>query len=131
MSDILKLHKGSLWFAKEKKGEFIYIFYIAHREFRFPLIAHFFNTQLADYWITWPSYFLHDVLFKELRDILGPQQEYFHQKDHSVYLWKTSEYEMRYEASCTITCFPLYLSVTTTKITDKKYKPLTKQLQLN
>lgn len=130
-SDILKLHKNESWLENQKKGEFIDVFYIAHKQFRFPLIAHFYQNNLSDYWITWPSYFLHDTLHKELVDIFGKQNIFFHKKDHSVYIWNNQEYLIRYEATCTITCFPLYLSVKTTKIVDKKYQSLVDQLKLN
>lgn len=131
LSDILKKYQGTLWKANEKRGEYIYVFNIADQQFSFPLIAHFYNRQLMDYWIRWPVYFLHDAIHKQLIDVFGKQQKYFHQKDHSVYLWETKDFSIRYEASCTITCFPIYLSMTTTKVMEKKYKPLTKQLQLD
>lgn len=67
--------------------------------------------------IHFPSYFLHDDLLARLQKKYGKQNQFKNRDQHSVYIWNNSnQLKVVYEAGCSITCFPIFLSLTKNKI---------------
>ncbi|MDA8792669.1 hypothetical protein N9N67_05455 [Bacteriovoracaceae bacterium] len=62
--------------------------------------------------IHFPSYFLHDDLLARLQKSYGKQNQFKNKDQHSVYIWKNAkQLRIIYEAGCSITCFPIFLSM--------------------
>jgi hypothetical protein len=71
-----------------------------------------------------PPYFLHDVFHQSLINKFKKQDKYFNENEHSVYQWNLDQFTITYEATCTITCFPLYLLIEKNDGAEKSFKSL-------
>lgn len=97
----------------EKKGKTrLYKFYIAHIRYKFPVFVQVNqNDQAVDFFARLPTYFLHDIFHQSLINRYGAQQRYFLQENNAVYKWTELEnMQLTYSGTCTITCFPIYLT---------------------
>lgn len=74
---------------------------------------------IQDTYIKLPSYFLHDVFHQSLINRYQKQQEYYLEDEHAIYRWSNAKLEMTYSSTCTITCFPIYLSLTNSSFKQK------------
>ncbi len=70
------------------------------------------NNTIIDTFVRLPSYFSHNKFHKLLIKKYGKQGEYFNKGKTSIYIWNKDNLKITYRGSCTITCFPDYLSVT-------------------
>lgn len=86
-------------------------FMVAQIRYVFPVVVQIAGGKIIDMHARLPSYFLHDVFHHSLIKRWGPQQHYMRVDEEAYYEWKNEERVMSYGASCTITCFPMYLSV--------------------
>lgn len=59
-----------------------------------------------------PSYFLHDVFLQSLVNKLGKQNSFKNKNEEAFYVWNSTPIRHVYSAACTITCFPIFYSVT-------------------
>ena len=116
----------------------IYKFYISQIRYKFPVFVQVKNDngQIQDFFARLPSYFLHDIFHRDLISKMGKQNKY-HKKDNAaVYIWNDFEgEEIYYSASCTFTCFPMYLAaIAKREISDddgEEYRPLLKRLNIS
>ena len=115
----------------EQQGERAVIkYYITHLRYKFPIFVQFYQGKVLDYYARLPQYFLHDVFHQSLINRFGKQNKYFKKEESALYQWENKEnMKIVYHAACTITCFPIYLSMitmTTTQATTDltSYRPL-------
>ncbi|MBF0314550.1 MAG: hypothetical protein HQK50_12140 [Oligoflexia bacterium] len=96
-----------------KGGHSIYAFELSHSTFKFTLLVQVEEKKqrVTDFFMPLPSYFSHDVFFSDLVKLFKKQKEYFRIEESAIYIWKDDSKQIIYSATCTILCFPLYLSV--------------------
>jgi hypothetical protein len=83
------------------------------------------NDEIFDTFIKLPSYFLHDVFFQSLINKLGKQTTYKKVREEAFYTWVLDNEIHVYSAACTITCFPIFYSVSSK---NKSGKSILEQL---
>ncbi len=94
----------------------IYKFYLAQIRYKFPVFVQVKDGQVIDFFARLPSYFLHDVFHQSLINKMGKQNEYRKKDNSAIYIWNNVEgNKFYYNASCTLTCFPIYLSGVSTE----------------
>lgn len=107
-------------------------FMVAQIRYVFPIVVQESKGKVIDMHARLPSYFLHDIFHHSLIKRWGKQQAYKRVDEEAFYEWKNDERTMSYGASCTITCFPTYLSV---KPAAEKmpggFRPITELLNSN
>lgn len=109
-----KFGKGEIIFDKGKSQT--YKFSIIHKQYRFPVFITFFKEVSLSLFAKLPSYFLHDTFHRELIQRYGKQNSYSKKDNAAVYSWNlNSGIRIDYQGSCTITCFPVYFQMYTTK----------------
>ena len=89
-------------------------FELSHLRYQFPVMVQIHrNSQIVlDFYISLPSYFLHNSFHQSLINRYGKQDHSILLDRHAHYQWKNhSGLKHAYGAACTITCFPLYYSV--------------------
>ena len=86
-------------------------FYVAHIRYKFPIIVQSRDGKVLDFFAKLPSYFLHDVFFQSLVNRLGKQNQYKKIGEEAVYIWEKDGLKHVYSAACTITCFPIFYTV--------------------
>ncbi|MBL7663619.1 MAG: hypothetical protein JNM93_00685 [Bacteriovoracaceae bacterium] len=108
----------------EKKGEItIFRFFVSQLRYKFPVIVQAKSAEVLDFYATLPSYFLHDVFHQSLINRIGKQNQYLLRDEHAVYVWNNvKNLKHTYSAACTITCFPIFYSVS--RIDGERYQPL-------
>ena len=96
---------------KQQESTRLMRFYVKHLRYQFSVMVQIQENKVVDFLATLPSYFLHDVFHQSLINRYGKQNRYFHQETSAVYLWKNKNgIDFIYRATCTITCFPIYLA---------------------
>lgn len=97
--------------SKEGKN-IIRRYLIKHEMYIFPIWVLTSEEKVDSMYTRLPSYFLHDVFHQSLINRYGKQDYYKNREEHSIYKWKNAKgFKITYEGACTITCFPIYLSV--------------------
>ncbi len=97
--------------SKEGKST-IRRYLIKHEMYIFPIWVLTSETKVLSMYTRLPSYFLHDVFHQSLINRYGKQDYYKNREEHAIYHWRdTKGLKITYEGACTITCFPIYLSV--------------------
>lgn len=86
-------------------------FYVAHIRYKFPVIVQERDGKVLDFFAKLPSYFLHDVFFQSLVNRLGKQTQYKKVGEEAIYIWEKDSLKHVYSAACTITCFPIFYTV--------------------
>lgn len=87
-------------------------FYISHIRYKFAVIVQSFESKVIDSYARLPSYFLHNVFHQTLITKLGKQKNYSNKDGTSEYEWRDSDgIVYKYQGACTITCFPIFLSM--------------------
>jgi hypothetical protein len=86
-------------------------FNVAHIRYKFPVIVQSKEGKILDFFARLPSYFLHDMFFQSLVNRMGKQNEYKKVGEEAVYVWEKDGLKHVYSAACTITCFPVFYSV--------------------
>lgn len=87
-------------------------FYVSHIRYKFPVVVTFYQDQIVDMFATLPSYFLHDIFHQSLINRFGKQDKYTNYNGTALYQWSNkNNLNLNYSSTCTITCFPLYFSV--------------------
>lgn len=112
---MIKKNSTHLLQGKIKKERYLIPFFITVEE-----------NKIIDFYGKLPSYFLHDVFFQSLITRFGKQTSYKMKDEHAVYTWELKDLAITYSATCTITCFPIFLSIASQQ--DKK-KSLLHQLK--
>lgn len=104
-------------------------FMVAQIRYVFPVVVQVDQGKILDMHARLPSYFLHDIFHHTLIKRWGKQQVYQRVDEEAYYGWKSDEFEMDYNASCTITCFPTSLNVRTPASRAPAYTPIAQQLR--
>ncbi|MDC1175480.1 hypothetical protein OAT67_08780 [Bacteriovoracaceae bacterium] len=95
--------------GNQKDG--IYKYYVAQIRYKFPVFVQYKNSQVVDFYARLPSYFLHDVFHQSMINRYGKQDQYFKKLNSAVYIWNNEDgIRFTYSGSCTINCFPMYLT---------------------
>jgi hypothetical protein len=104
-------------------------FWVAQLRYKFPVIVQVKNDIVLDMFARLPSYFLHDIFHQSLINRWGKQQHYKRVDEEAYYRWENDLLTIHYSASCTITCFPIYFSVSpSAQKRSGDFKPLHEQL---
>jgi hypothetical protein len=102
--------------APEKMSAQMLRFWVSQIRYKFPVIVVIQEGQVVDMFARLPSYFLHDIFHQSLINRWGKQDHYKRVDEEAYYRWDKEEYLLHYSASCTITCFPIYFSAASKKI---------------
>ncbi len=107
-------------FQKKSDIHNIWVAYWQFDTFKYPLFVQEVNNEIEDFFLTFPSFMLHDKIHQALINKWG-KQDFFQQHNLSaIYSWKnikgTSTLAAIYEANCSITCFPVALSMQKLKL---------------
>lgn len=104
-------------------------FYVAHIRYKFAVLVRIANEKVIDYHARLPAYFLHDVFHQSLLNRYGKQSLYRFNNGTALYLWDNKDgVNYIYNGTCTITCFPTYLSAFPKEPPFPGYKPLFEEL---
>ncbi len=113
-SDFLKVKEGHpdfLTVSSESGPKIIRISYKSSG-YLLPIYIHEKDNKVVDFFIRLPSYFVHDLFHQSLINKFGKQDSYFTSGQNALYLWNNKEGNRHiYAATCTITCFPIYYTV--------------------
>ncbi len=85
--------------------------HVAQPRYRFPVLVQEQAGKILDMHARLPPYFLHDIFHQSLITRWGKQQTYKRVDEEAYYQWKAEGRTLHYGASCTITCFPVWLGV--------------------
>lgn len=100
-------------------------FYVAHIRYKFAVIVRIAKEKVVDFHARLPAYFLHDVFHQSLLNRYGKQNFYRLINGTALYLWENKEgVNYLYSGTCTITCFPTYISAFPKEAPFAGYKPL-------
>ncbi len=96
----------------EDKGDTKIIRYtLVHARYNFPIYVQTKKNIILDFYARFPTYFLHDSFHQSLINKFGKQSKYYKQENNAVYSWDDLEgMRVIYSGSCTITCYPNYVS---------------------
>lgn len=106
--------------AKYGKGEImqdngetkLYRFYVAQIRYKFPVFVNVKDAKTLDFHARLPTYFSHDLFHQALINRYGKQDQYLKSENNALYLWKNkNSMNHTYAGTCTITCFPIFYSV--------------------
>lgn len=96
---------------KMERATPIYMFYVAHIRYKFPVYVRIFNGESVGFLARLPAYFLHDVFHQSLINRYGKQDEYSKSDNAAIYIWNNkNNMKFIYQGQCTLNCFPMYLS---------------------
>ena len=103
----------------KKTGEKLTLKYnIAQLRYKFPVLVVVENGKVLDFYATLPTYFVHDLFHQSLINRYKKQNLFRKYEGTSLYMWKTDKLILTYAATCTITCFPLYLTGSDPAVTE-------------
>lgn len=105
---------------------------LVHARYSFPIFVQTKNGIILDFYARFPTYFLHDTFHQSLINKFGKQDKYYKQESNAVYLWNNENgIKVLYSGTCTITCYPIYVSYI--QVTQKKgdFVPLIKKFSDN
>jgi len=95
-------------------------FKVKYERYFFPVLVQIKNDKIQDMFAQLPTYFLHDVFHQSLINKWGKQQKYSKKEEAAFYEWDLEKLKISYNATCTITCFPIYLHMASKE--DKDFK---------
>ena len=131
ISDIPKeLGKGEI--TSDDGDTKIIRYSLVHARYNFPIYVQVKKGVILDFYARFPTYFIHDKFHQSLIDKFGKQTKYYKQENNALYEWKNSNgMRVLYSGSCTITCYPVYL--TYIQVTKKKgdFVPLIQKFSNN
>lgn len=103
-------------------GDSLVRYALFHERYSFPVYVQYKDGVATDFLARLPPYFLHDVFHQSLINRYGRQDRYFRKEEHAIYQWNNIEanqgVRLTYSGACTLTCFPLYLSVAAGNLAD-------------
>ena len=103
---------------------------LTHPRYQIKILAQAWQDKVADFFAPLPSFFSHDLFLQALIKRLGPAQKMAKQGEEAAYFWEQDQLRYIYAAACTITCFPVYLTVIDLRIPPQDaYQPLWERLQ--
>lgn len=108
-------------FQKKNETNEIWVSYWQYDTYKYPLFVQLINNQIEDFFLTFPSFMLHDKIHELLISTWGKQQFYQQSNLSAIYSWKNLANKTQgaiYEANCSITCFPVSLSLQKLKMSE-------------
>lgn len=96
---------------KTKNNLQAYLVYIDYRRYKFPVYIQVKDKLITDFYAKLPQYFLHNIFHFSLIKKWGMQTSYKKVEEQAVYIWKKDDITIIYSGACTITCFPVYLTI--------------------
>lgn len=121
------LYKGS-------KKTAIYLINITYSRYKFPMYLQVSDGVITDFYATLPTYFLDNLFHADLIKRYGKQDIFKKPEKTAVYVWKPKadrKVGIVYSSTCTVTCFPLFLTVIDEKLLGKKSKVKPLHIQFN
>lgn len=106
-------------FKKISPTHQIWVSYWQYQNYRYPIFVQEINGEIEDFFLTFPSFFLHDRIHEQFISKWGKQQFYQHSNLSALYSWKninSNKLSAVYEANCSITCFPVSLAMQKNKL---------------
>ena len=98
---------------------------ISHVRYIFPVYVQINKGVISDFYARLPTYFLHDIFHQSLITKFGKQTKYYRQENDAIYTWKNvNGLKIIYSGSCTITCYPNYVSYMKVSKVRGEYIPL-------
>jgi hypothetical protein len=96
----------------EKK---ILFFHLKKKNYLLDIYVQVKKDQIIDLYVRLPQYFLHDILLKELQTKWKKQDRYKRKDRSALYTWfNRDNFNIIYQGSCSITCFPMFIEITNT-----------------
>ncbi len=121
----------------ETKGNIILLrYYVAQIRYKFPVFIQVSDNKVLDLYAKLPSYFSHDIFHQSLINRFGAHDKYFKHENNAIYIWNDKNGNRHlYEGACSITCFPIYYTITTNTPSTSGFIPFvdrlkTKQIKL-
>jgi hypothetical protein len=111
----------------EKSGARLWKFKVTHPKYQFAVMVQERDGEVLDFFAKLPSYFLHDVFLQSLVNKFGKQNEFKRVGEEAHYVWNQNDRKMVYNGTCTITCFPVFLTAYPTA--SKDLLPLLEQMR--
>ena len=118
--------KGEI--IKEEGDSRLIRFELRRPTYSFRVMVQVRQGKVVDFFTQLPSYLIHDSFHRALITRWGKQDRYFHLESSALYMWNRGGNRLIYRASCTITCFPVYLSGRPAKKTETT--PFIEQIML-
>lgn len=116
-------------FQKINETQLVWVSFWQYQNYRYPLFVQTNKEEIEDFYLAFPSFMLHDKIHQHLIAIWGQQQFYERAIFSAIYSWKNinnGKFAAVYEANCSITCFPVSLSMQKIK-TSSGITPLWQQ----
>jgi hypothetical protein len=111
LEELLKEYPNSK-IQSNNGGAIIRKFYVTHKQYKFPVLVQARAGVILDFYARLPAYFLHDVFHQSLINRYGKQNKYKKVEESAVYIWtKRSDFKIIYSGGCSITCYPVFLSI--------------------
>lgn len=129
LEQMTKSH-GEFELMEEKDNTRLVRFNVAHLRYRFPVFVQL-NAEgkPLDFFARLPSYFLHDVFHQSIINRFEKQKHFLNKEGTAIYRWeKRNGMNLTYSATCTITCFPIYLSGESENL-PKEHESILKKMQ--
>ncbi len=127
LDDLIKKYGKPEVLSKQGQTETMR-FYVEHIRYKFPVLVQTQQGKILDVFAKLPSYFLHDIFFQSLVNRIGKQNIFKKYLEEAVYIWEKDNLKYVYSAACTITCFPLFLTIHPIKPL-KGFKPLVETMK--
>ncbi len=106
--ELLQKNKNIKLYSKDKNHS-LYKLVLEKKNFRINIFFQIINNKISNTFIKFPSYFLHDR-FLEIFLKENKVKSIF-KNNTRLYQWEKDGFNWHYSATCTITCFPIYLSI--------------------
>jgi hypothetical protein len=100
----------------------IFYFEIKRPNYKLDIYTQVKKDQITDLYVRLPQHFVHDILLKDLQTAWKKQDRFTRKDGSALYTWfKRDNFNIIYQGSCSITCFPMFIEIMST---DKSLKPL-------
>lgn len=107
LSDLEKKYPKKEVIFEDKKSSIIKFSLKVSGHF-FPVFIQTQNKEKSDFYISLPTYFLHDPFLEVLKKDAGKESSFLTKETSALYIWENTNSKKVYNSDCTITCFPVY-----------------------
>lgn len=129
LEQAVALH-GEYQEMEKKENTRLLRFNVKHLRYQFPVFVQVDDkNNFLEFFARLPSYFLHDLFHQSLINRFQKQDHYLHKNGTSIYKWNNKkEMNLTYSATCTITCFPIFLSAVKMNLPEN-YEAISKEMR--
>jgi hypothetical protein len=100
----------------------LFLFQIKKANYKLDIYTQVKKDQITDLYVRLPQHFIHDIVLKDLQKTWKKQDRFVRKDGSALYTWLNRDnFNIIYQGSCSITCFPMFLEIVST---DKAVKPL-------